>query len=325
MKTLLRFLAIGLLSIAPSALACLWDTDTIVMEKARFPEVADLIAGKFPRHSREFYEWRKKRCLSEMGKSSKTPVLFDDLAVAQHKLGDHQAAIATMHEKEAAFPGIYETYSNLGTFHIYTGDLDEAEKWISRALEINPNAHFGREQYQLWLVQWLKAGKPRAEDTQQGKQSVDYSGFSAFIVKQSGSTDPSPAWKEGRADALKGILGMMRFADHDNPVLLEALGDVLLTGDFQENASLLAAQCYLLASRKSKTDAEKQRLWKLMEQAGGTTDEYKPRDTMRTLDAALNEGKLLTDKVRRDELAWIKSGKDVAALFAAKYLPKADQ
>jgi tetratricopeptide (TPR) repeat protein len=322
MKTRLQLLVIGLLSIAPASLACLWDTDTIVMEKARFPEVADLIAGKFPRHSREFYEWRKKRCLSEIAKGNKTPSLLDDLAVAQHKLGDHPAAISTMQEKEAAFPGIYETYSNLGTFHIYAGDLDEAEKWISRALEINPNAHFGREKYQLWLVQWLKVGKPRIENTRQFEHSVDYSGFSEFIVKQSGFTGPSAAWKEGRAEALKGILGMMRFADHDNPVLLEALGDVLLTGDFQENAALLAAQSYLLASRKSKTDTEKQRLWKLMEQAGGTTDEYKPRDTMRTLDVTLAAGRLLLEKVRRDELVWIKSGKDVAALFAAKYLTK---
>lgn len=314
--------SISMLILAPAALACLWDTDTIAMEKARLPEVVDLIAGKFPRHSREFYEWRKTRCLAELAKGEKSPALFDDLAVAQHKLGDHQAAISTMREKEAAFPQIYETYSNLGTFHIYTGELDEAEKWISRALEINANAHFGREKYQLWLVQWIKAGKPRAENTRQFEESVDYSGFSAFIVKQSGFDGRPYEWKEGKAEALKGILGMMRFADHDNPILLEALGDVLFTGAFEENTSLLAAQSYLLASRQSKTDSEKQRLWKLMEEAGGTTDEYKPRNTIRTLDTALTEGRQLLEKVRRDEQAWIKAGKDAATLFATKYLPQ---
>jgi hypothetical protein len=57
-----------------------------------------------------------------------------------------------------------------------------------------------------------------------------------------------------------------------------------------------------------------------METAGGSVDAYKPRDTMRSLDAAVAEGARLAAKVRQDELGWIKAGKDVAAEFAAKYL-----
>ncbi len=37
--------------------ACLWDTDTLQMERQRFPDALELITGKFLRHSREFYDW----------------------------------------------------------------------------------------------------------------------------------------------------------------------------------------------------------------------------------------------------------------------------
>lgn len=321
------------------AQACLWDTDTIAMEKARFPGIADLISGNFPRHSKEFYEWRKTRCEAALASGDQAPVVYDDLAVSQHKLGDHLAAIATMQAKEKVHPGLYETCSNLGTFYIYTNDLDQAEKWIQQALDINKNAHFGREQYQLWLVQWMKAGKPGLGKETSIERGLGFRGFAAFIVEKTGGgrglaafimektgvVRVSQEWKDGRADALRGISGMMRFADHDNPLLLEALGDVLAAGIDTENATLLAAQAYLLASRKSKMAAEKQRLWGLMQSVGGTVDEYKPRDTMRTLDAAVAEGARLAAKVRQDELGWIKAGKDVAAEFAAKYLKTSDK
>jgi hypothetical protein len=48
-----------LLAVASAASACLWDSDTLAVEKSRFPGLAEILAGKFPRHSREFYEWRK--------------------------------------------------------------------------------------------------------------------------------------------------------------------------------------------------------------------------------------------------------------------------
>lgn len=320
-----RLVLVACLLISAPAHACLWDTDTIAMEKARFPEITDLISGNFPRHSKEFYQWRKTRCEAALAKGDQAPVVYDDLAVSQHKLGDHAAAIETMYSKEKVHPGLYETCSNLGTFYIYANDLDQAEKWIQKALGINKNAHFGREQYQLWLVQWLKAGKPELGKKTAVERGLDFRGFAAFIMEKTGGGRVSQKWQAGRAEALRGISGMMRFADHDNPLLLEALGDVLAAGIDTENATLLAAQAYLLASRKSKTAAEKQRLWGLMQSVGDTVDEYKPRDTTRTLDAAVAEGSRLAAQVRQDELGWIKDGKDVAAEFAAKYLKTSDK
>jgi tetratricopeptide (TPR) repeat protein len=309
-------LCIGMLTIG-HARACLWDTDTLAMERARFPATQEVIAGNFPRHSPEFYRWRKARCEAALANDPNQPALYDDLAVAQHKLGDHRAAIETMQAKEKVAPGLYETYSNLGTFYIYTGDLDEALRWIDKALAINPNAHFGREQYQKWLIEWLNAGKPQGEDSP-AEMHVPPMGFALFI----GERSRFKTWKDSlRPSALAGILGMMRFADFDNPLLLEALGDVLCAGKFEDNASLLAAEAYLLASRKSSTAVEKQRLWKKMERAGQTVDNFRPKSVADALNASLATGGQLAAKVRTEEMAWIKAGKDAGAEFQKRYLP----
>lgn len=299
--------------------ACIWDRDTLAMERARFPEASEIIVGNFPRHSREFYEWRKAQCETVLAKDPNQPALYDDLAVAKHKLGDHRGAIETMKLKEKVAPGLYETFSNLATFYIYTGELDDAIKWIDQALALNPDAHFGREKYQKWIVEWLKAGKPQLEPQQQQEENLPALGFAQFIVARSGAKN----WDDSvRKPAIVGLTGMMRFADYDNPLLLEALGDALSAGPFNENGSLLAAQAYLLGSRKAKADAEKQRLWQKMSRVGSSVDGFKPKDAMRALDAALVESLKLQAGVRKDEIAWIKAGKDASAEFQNKYLIK---
>src|SRR5262245_16982243 len=148
----LLFLALFALCLAAPARACLWDRDTLATEYGRYTDMADVITGNFPRHSREFHEWRKAQCEKALAADPKQTALYDDLAVSQHKLGDHQAAIKTMEAKEKVAPGLYETMSNMGTFYIYTGELDQAAVWIDKALAINPDAHFGREKYQRLLI-----------------------------------------------------------------------------------------------------------------------------------------------------------------------------
>jgi hypothetical protein len=41
------------LAMAGSARACIWDRDTLAMERARFPTTLELITGKFLRRTRE--------------------------------------------------------------------------------------------------------------------------------------------------------------------------------------------------------------------------------------------------------------------------------
>src|SRR5262249_7710074 len=149
-------------------------------------------------------------------------------------------------------------------------------------------------------------GKPQTKGSGICDESTPAIGFALFIAER--STDKK--WDDSmRQPAMAGLFGMMRFADFDNPLLLEAVGDVLTAGHYNDNAPHLAAQAYILASRKSKTDDEKQRLWQKMDHGPGyIIDAFKPRDAVRDLDAALPKGVKLNAQVRADELAWIKAG-----------------
>lgn len=144
-----------ILSGSLSLKACLWDYDTIEMERAQFPSVLELLAGKFVRHSPAFYYWRIKDRTEKLKQYPDSLAFYDDIAVAYCKIGEQQKAIQLMEEKELVQPGLYETYANLGTFYIFLGELKEALHYIDKALKINPNAHFGREKYQKYLIEYL--------------------------------------------------------------------------------------------------------------------------------------------------------------------------
>lgn len=49
-KSILAALLLTLAS-ATASLACLWDSDTLQMERLRFPGVLEIITGKFVHHS----------------------------------------------------------------------------------------------------------------------------------------------------------------------------------------------------------------------------------------------------------------------------------
>ncbi len=148
-----RLLILCLCLPAP-ALACLWDRDTLAMETRRFPGAAKLIAGHFLQRSQAYFEWRLKDRRARIEKDPDDLAAYDDLAVALDKLGRPAEAIALMVEKETRKPGLYETAANRGTFHIHAGQFEEGLVHLRRALEINPDAHFGRERYQVWLVEY---------------------------------------------------------------------------------------------------------------------------------------------------------------------------
>ncbi len=312
--------------------ACLWDSDTLATERARFPEVQGTMSGVFPRHSKEYHAWRvqQKEPLVESGKAAASD--YDDLAVSLHKLGSHQRAIDVMMAKEKKLPGQYETYSNLGTFYIYTGDLVTAKSWIEKALSINLNAHFGREKYQLWLVQWLLERREATESlVNPGDESIDQyfartKGFASFVARReaggySGSSDQPISFSEDqRKAAIGGVTGMMYFTDFDNPILQEALGDLLSFGSGEDNAAQLASLCYLQASQRVAGSEEKKRLMdKVLKEI--STSKGVDETTLKTVRRkSLEQGEAYAKKVRADELAWIAAGKDVSADFQKKYL-----
>lgn len=135
--------------------ACLWDRETLRMERVRFPSAVELMTGEFRRHSPEFHQWRIKDRLERIANSPNDLSLLDDLAVSYEKTGQTDLAIQTMLEKRAIEPGLYETHANLGTFYIHAGEYEKGLVEINTAIEVNPDAHFGREKYQAMLVKYL--------------------------------------------------------------------------------------------------------------------------------------------------------------------------
>ncbi len=332
---LMRLAALVLCACVPaSSPACLWDSDTLASESARFPEVPSLITGLFARHSREYHQWRLQQKKAKVDAGTATAPDYDDLAVSQHKLGDHQAAIATMMAKEKRSPGIYETYSNLGTFYIYTGELATALKWIGKALAINPNAHFGREKYQRWLVMWIQEKQGTVQSLDELRESRfgvprnQPDGFAAFVARQemggvSASVTPLRFTEAQRQAAIRGVRGMMFFADFDNPILQEAMGDLLKFGNIEEDAAQLAGLCYLHASEKSTSPEEKERLQLLFKDALRQTPQGLANEIPKDLKRALAKGQKLNEGIRAEEMAWIAAGQDATLEFQKKYLQAA--
>lgn len=318
-KALLIVLVI-LLS-ASTANACIWDRDTLAMERARFPEVNELIAGYFPRHSAAYYQWRLDQ-VRAIPVEQRTAADYDDLGASYDKLGQHEQAIQIMLDKIERFPqeGLYETHANLGTFYIHNGDLEQGVQYIGSAIEINPDAHFGREVYQKLLVQYVIQQRAAGSTLPLNPDNVHpfdgfRHGFPAFVVDSQG--------EETQAEvqlAIKGILGMMRFGNYDSPVLLEALGD-LLSMQFEGDSGVqrLAARAYLKASYEvedqTAVDAYRAKALAALDMQEGV----QLRDIEAELKKEIAQGEEFFAQIESDEKAWAEAGEDLDQQFVAKY------
>jgi tetratricopeptide (TPR) repeat protein len=236
--------ALALVAAAPAARACIWDRDTLAQERARFPTALELLTGKFIRHTPEFYAWRLRDRQARIAANPDDLALVDDLAVAHDKLGQHAEAIAATQAILPRAPRRYETLANLGTFYLHSGDFERGLEFIDRALEVNPDAHFGRERYQRWLAEYLMTHRDGAAPVQLPLFARAPHGFEVFLADKHGVEQLS---LEHTQEAVRGVLGMMRFGKHDSPILCEVLGDLLSAPGFLDGA-LLAARAYLMAA-----------------------------------------------------------------------------
>lgn len=324
----IRVVVASLCLLPETAVACLWDYDTLAMERSRFPSTLELITGKFRRHSVEFYRWRIDDRLSKLKTDPNSPEWLDDLAVAYDKVGLHSEAIKTMRRSVSNSPARYETVANLGTFYVHSGDFEEGLEWIHRAIEINPDAHFGREVYQARLVQYVikQRSAGRSGLPLQGSSS-GIENFYYFVSDSvSGAQRVKPLTENVRAAAIRGVLGMMRFGNYTSPILLEALGDLLSSGHTAEDAKRLAARAYLKASYEVQDDVARiayRRLAAevLLMQRESRFDrrDIRLREIESTFERELTDARAWFEGLRKDELRWIEEGLDVDAEFARKY------
>ncbi len=173
---MLRCLLIVIL-LTSQTFACLWDRDTLAEEAKGRPDLVKIIVGWFDRYPPEYYQIRLGRVTRDLQSTPNDLALYDDAAVACDRLGRSDDAIGWMAKKKVVLDKLpggeakdhrYRYLSNLGTFYLHRwislprekreadlADLRESEKQVARAIGENPNAHFGREVYQLAAIRWL--------------------------------------------------------------------------------------------------------------------------------------------------------------------------
>jgi hypothetical protein len=210
------------------AAPCLWDTDTIDTELRGLPDALDLLVGRWHRHGDAYYRERIER----LGKATALSLTdHDDLAVAYEKLGDQTAALAVMERKAqrlAVAPDAdheYRRLANVGTFHAHAGRYDEALVALRAAVALNPAAHFGREKYQIAVIEVVRQAQQRpallsdASVLGQIEPEVDL-GWHALFERDGGRQVPD--------DLYQGVAGMVRFGGRDSALLFGLLAEVFL-------------------------------------------------------------------------------------------------
>jgi tetratricopeptide (TPR) repeat protein len=172
--------ALGL-SVPPQQ-ACLNDRDTLAQEARGLPDALQVVTGRFERNPPLFYEMRLKRVATQLKRDPSQLELYDDAAVASDRLGRSDEAIRWIELKRKQLAPFnakdkmlrehwYRYYANGGTFWAHRwirsgadrariGEMKTATQMIKRAIEIKPNAHFGREKYQLKAMQWIVKPPP---------------------------------------------------------------------------------------------------------------------------------------------------------------------
>jgi tetratricopeptide (TPR) repeat protein len=304
------FPLLALIVLPSLALACIWDYDTLKQERSRFPSALELITGKFLRHSPEFYEWRIQDRLQKLKYDPNNPSLHDDLAVAYSKVGKFDQAIETMMALEKKSPGRYETYSNLGTFYFLSGQIAKGLPYIDKALAINPDAHFGREKYQRWLGEMLLQPDPSPN-------------FAEFLQKKF----QKKLEQKDVDEAVKAILGMMRFADYGNPILLQALADLLgHPYNMPEGSNLLAARAILKKGyfqqdqSFSKSSSEQAKIALQHQLRSNNPPSNSTLEQVKTqFLEELADAEQWYEELRAKELGWIASGENPETEFDKLY------
>jgi hypothetical protein len=209
-----------LLGLPLPATACLWDRDTPADEGKGMPEVVAVLTGRFARNPPLFYEMRLTRVTAHLRSHPEDLAAYDDAGVACDRLGRGDEAISWMERKHAqlekldpARPEVkehqYRHHANLGTFLVHRwarqgadrAKIDEvkaARDQIAKAMEINPNAHFGREKYQLRALKWI-IDPPAAQGLQYLPNLLDWApqAFTDLV-------DPKSA-----DDAVRGLAGLI--------------------------------------------------------------------------------------------------------------------
>jgi tetratricopeptide (TPR) repeat protein len=239
-------LSVALVVVASVAAPCYNDSDTNLTELRDNLDITYAIAGRFTIYPPEYYKRRIEIQTANLKKNPNDLNAYDNLAVAYDRIGKHDEAIATIRKERALLdkPGVnpltevkdelvpdappvnhrYTVEANEGTFLIHRWvsnggnpknltDAIEAEKHIAKAIEINPDAHFGREFAQLYCMRAILEG---------AKEGDWKTHFTENLIALADRD------KVDHKALRKGIAGMMVLGNAWNsPVMLEAIMELV--------------------------------------------------------------------------------------------------
>jgi tetratricopeptide (TPR) repeat protein len=243
--------------------ACLWDNDTLAEESLGQPEVVAAVTGDLGKHSLAFFTAKvayTEKLIASGNPKIATAARYDDLAVAQARLGQLDQALATLDAKDKLFPNMYTTASNRGTFYMLQGNFADAKTWLDTALKMDPNAHFGREKYQMMLLQYLQrlASDPKLATTENflGIAMADLdnpeTALMPLITKQA-KKQRGMQRRPAPSEVVIALTGITRFGEgQDNPHLWFALGWALV----QQGDAHLASRAFRRAQLLQHPTAE---------------------------------------------------------------------
>ena len=256
------------------ASACLndRDSDSLATQAAQLPQTLRVITGRFERNPPLFYQMRIERERANLQTNPRQLGLYDDIGVALDKLGRDDEALQTMKAKRAVLPAFnphdksnreawYRTFANAGTFRAHRflksgapveklGEMKTARAQIKRAIEIKPNAHFGRERYQLMAMDWIIARKSGKTKKTLGEWIAGRDEWKPFTYNETLA-------QTGRKRAVEGLSGLVVLGGAwQSPDVFEALAASLNASDgvTLRYLALKRAQELLDADKPSRGD-----------------------------------------------------------------------
>lgn len=301
----------------------MWDNDTMEMETKQFPGTLELITGDFLRHSPEYHQWRIQDRAHKRTKYPDSLELYDDLAVSYSKLGADSTAIVWMLKSDSMMPNRYETIANLGTFYIHAGDLETGKRYIEKAIQINPKAHFGREMIQLELVNYILKQRERGSiglPLSVRTPSWHYGSYHNNPEKGQNFYHHLKNAGISKEAGIKGLEGMMRFGNYNAPILLEALGDLLVGTNNEEDES--EPRHLIRWAYESAATSGDQKKWakkiEIATEAMPSSRRFRKKGE-KMYATAQRKAELHYNNIRDNERLWIMSGQNVDSLFKAVY------
>ena len=207
-----------------ASIACLHDRDTLESEARLFPDTAQVITGRFERNPPLYYEMRLHRVADEIESHPDRLGLYDDAGVAADRLGRSGEGLRWMERKRERLERIdpdltaqkehwYRYYANVGTFRVHRwlkegadrgriAEVKRARNEIARAIRLKPNAHSGREKYQLDAMDWI---------LYPGKLNGKPEPLAASLYRKriQPLQSDSAAYRKAADEAVKGLSGLI--------------------------------------------------------------------------------------------------------------------